>query len=126
MSWFNPTLSWIYKRKSTLADFVFHLVNCVTAPKEGCNQRERTADATDVWFHRYWKSGRHPSGPLVIEVLKHEAADTWQVLRSEFDQLLMDNAREKGAEVMEEVTVRDENVSFVLPRELVTLMKARR
>src|SRR5580704_3549748 len=38
--------------------------------------------------------------------LKHEAADTWQVLRSEFDQLLMDNAREKGAEVMEEVTVR--------------------
>jgi hypothetical protein len=75
LSWFNPTLSRIDKRKSTLADFVFHLVNCVTAPKEGCNQRERTADATDVWFHRYWKSGRHPSGPLVIEVLKHEAAD---------------------------------------------------
>ncbi|HTS25571.1 MAG TPA: NAD(P)/FAD-dependent oxidoreductase [Bryobacteraceae bacterium] len=39
--------------------------------------------------------------------LKHEAADTWQVLRSEFDQLLMDNAREKGAEVLEEVTVRE-------------------
>jgi flavin-dependent dehydrogenase len=39
--------------------------------------------------------------------LKHEAADTWQVLRSEFDQLLMDNAREKGARVIEEVTVRE-------------------
>ena len=39
--------------------------------------------------------------------LKHEAADTWQVLRSEFDQMLMDNAREKGAEVIEEVTVRE-------------------
>jgi flavin-dependent dehydrogenase len=39
--------------------------------------------------------------------LKHEAANTWQVLRSEFDQLLMDNAREKGAEVIEEVTVRE-------------------
>src|SRR5450432_3517566 len=39
--------------------------------------------------------------------LKHEAADTWQVLRSEFDQILMDNAREKGAEVREEVTVRE-------------------
>jgi flavin-dependent dehydrogenase len=39
--------------------------------------------------------------------LKHEAADTWQVLRSEFDQVLMDNAREKGAEVIEEVTVRE-------------------
>jgi len=39
--------------------------------------------------------------------LKHEAANTWQVLRSEFDQILMDNAREKGAEVIEEVTVRE-------------------
>lgn len=39
--------------------------------------------------------------------LKHEAADTWQVLRSEFDQLLMDNAREKGAEVREGVTVKE-------------------
>src|SRR5258706_4172749 len=39
--------------------------------------------------------------------LHHEAANTWQVLRSEFDQLLMDNAREKGAHVIEEVTVRE-------------------
>ena len=39
--------------------------------------------------------------------LKHEAANTWQVLRSEFDQILMDNAREKGAEVIEQVTVRE-------------------
>ena len=38
--------------------------------------------------------------------LKHEAACTWQVLRSEFDQLLLDNAREKGAEVHEETMVR--------------------
>jgi len=39
--------------------------------------------------------------------LTHEAASTWQVLRSEFDQMLLDNAREKGAEVREETTVRD-------------------
>lgn len=32
-------------------------------------------------------------------------AQTWQVLRSEFDQLLMDHARERGAEVREETTV---------------------
>lgn len=32
-------------------------------------------------------------------------AQTWQVLRSEFDQLLLDNAREKGAMVKEETTV---------------------
>jgi flavin-dependent dehydrogenase len=34
-------------------------------------------------------------------------AQTWQVLRSEFDQLLLDNACEKGAEVRQETTVRD-------------------
>ena len=39
--------------------------------------------------------------------LEHEAAQTWQVLRSELDQMLLDNAREKGAEVIEEITVRD-------------------
>ena len=32
-------------------------------------------------------------------------AQTWQVLRSEFDQMLLDNAREKGAEVREQTTV---------------------
>jgi flavin-dependent dehydrogenase len=39
--------------------------------------------------------------------LKHEAANTWQVLRSEFDQMLLDHARAKGAEVMEETTARE-------------------
>lgn len=32
-------------------------------------------------------------------------AQTWQVLRSEFDRMLLDHAREKGAEVREETTV---------------------
>lgn len=36
---------------------------------------------------------------------RNTVAQTWQVLRSEFDQLLLDNAREKGAEVREESTV---------------------
>jgi flavin-dependent dehydrogenase/predicted DNA-binding antitoxin AbrB/MazE fold protein len=39
--------------------------------------------------------------------MKHEAATTWQVLRSEFDQILLDNAREKGATVMEEMCVKE-------------------
>jgi len=39
--------------------------------------------------------------------LEHEAAQTWQVLRSELDQMLLDNAREKGAEVIEQTTARD-------------------
>src|SRR5687768_7650044 len=32
-------------------------------------------------------------------------AQTWQVVRSEFDQMLLDNAREKGAEVREQTVV---------------------
>jgi len=36
---------------------------------------------------------------------KETIAQTWQVLRSEFDQLMLDNAREKGAEVREETIV---------------------
>lgn len=37
---------------------------------------------------------------------KDTVAQTWQVLRSEFDQMVMDNAREKGAEVWEETSAR--------------------
>src|SRR5439155_20188222 len=34
-------------------------------------------------------------------------AQTWQVLRSEFDLMLMENARQKGAEVIEQATVKE-------------------
>lgn len=36
-----------------------------------------------------------------------EVAQTWQVLRSEFDQMLMENARAKGAQVLEETPVQE-------------------
>ncbi len=38
---------------------------------------------------------------------KETVAQTWQVLRSEFDQMLMDNARAKGANIIEETTVKE-------------------
>jgi flavin-dependent dehydrogenase len=38
---------------------------------------------------------------------RESVAQTWQVLRSEFDQMLMDNARDKGATVLEEITVKE-------------------
>jgi flavin-dependent dehydrogenase len=37
----------------------------------------------------------------------HESATTWQVVRSEFDALLLDNALDKGAELVQPATVRD-------------------
>src|SRR6185436_7519430 len=36
-----------------------------------------------------------------------DVAQTWQVLRSEFDVVVLDNARAQGAQVMEETTVRE-------------------
>ena len=39
--------------------------------------------------------------------LDHPAAATWQVKRSEFDELMLDNARAKGAEAREETQVVD-------------------
>src|SRR5580692_11272324 len=38
---------------------------------------------------------------------RETVAQTWQVLRSEFDQMLLDNAREKGARVKEETAVKE-------------------
>jgi len=37
----------------------------------------------------------------------HECSQTWQVLRSEFDELMLNNAREHGVDVHESVRVRD-------------------
>ena len=38
--------------------------------------------------------------------VKHESSMTWQVVRSEFDQMLLDNARDHGAHVMEETSAK--------------------
>lgn len=38
--------------------------------------------------------------------LDHPASQTWQVLRSDFDQMMLDNALEKGAQVMMGATVK--------------------
>jgi flavin-dependent dehydrogenase len=42
-----------------------------------------------------------------FQTIKHECAQTWQVWRGEFDQMLLDNSRAKGVEVRQQVTVRD-------------------
>src|SRR6267154_104100 len=38
---------------------------------------------------------------------RETVAQTWQVLRSEFDSMLLENARSKGATVLEGVTVKE-------------------
>lgn len=48
------------------------------------------------------RDGKQSSPFYFHKHLDHEAAITWQVRRSEFDQMLLENAREKGAEVREQ------------------------
>lgn len=55
----------------------------------------------------YGRSGRSSAPFYFFESNDHESAVTWQVLRSEFDRLMLENAREKGAEVEEGVPVRE-------------------
>lgn len=55
----------------------------------------------------YSQTGK-PSAPFYFfENDPHESSVTWQVLRSEFDQMLLDNAQEKGAEVQRGVSVHE-------------------
>lgn len=42
-----------------------------------------------------------------FQTITHECAVTWQVVRSEFDTMLLDNARDKGAEIRQGMHVRD-------------------
>lgn len=53
------------------------------------------------------QSGRASQPFYFFDRYNQDVAQTWQVLRSEFDQLLLDNARGKGALVLEEMTVKE-------------------
>jgi flavin-dependent dehydrogenase len=52
-------------------------------------------------------SGKLSEPFYFMEHKPHECSQTWQVLRSEFDKLMLDNAREHGVEAHEGVRVLD-------------------
>src|SRR5262245_9922913 len=52
-------------------------------------------------------TGRVSQPFYFFQTIKHECAVTWQVYRGEFDAMLLDNARARGAHVRQGVTVRD-------------------
>lgn len=54
----------------------------------------------------FTRTGKATNPFYFFETNPHESAITWQVLRSEFDQMLLDNAMEKGVEVRRGVSVR--------------------
>jgi flavin-dependent dehydrogenase len=53
------------------------------------------------------ESGRESQPFYFFENNPHECSQTWQVVRSEFDQLLLDNARQHGAEICQGFRVVD-------------------
>jgi len=55
----------------------------------------------------YGKSGKAGAPFYFSENEPIERSQTWQVLRSEFDQLMLGNAREKGADVRHGISVLD-------------------
>ena len=52
-------------------------------------------------------SGRLSEPFYFVDHKPHECSQTWQVRRSEFDQLMLENAREHGVQVREQVRVLD-------------------
>ena len=52
-------------------------------------------------------SGKVSQPFYFFQTIKHECATTWQVVRSDFDRMLLDNARATGVEVRQGVAVRD-------------------
>jgi flavin-dependent dehydrogenase len=55
----------------------------------------------------YSPSGRASAPFYFRETNPHESSVTWQVLRSEFDELLLENAREHGVEVRRGAAVKE-------------------
>ena len=55
----------------------------------------------------YSRTGKGSTPFYFFQTNPHESAVTWQVLRSEFDEMLLDNATEKGVEVRRGVGVRE-------------------
>ena len=55
----------------------------------------------------YSRTGKASTPFYFFQTNPHESAVTWQVLRSEFDQMLLDNAEEKGVEIRRGIGVRE-------------------
>ena len=55
----------------------------------------------------YSRSGKASTPFYFFQTNPHDSAVTWQVLRSEFDQMLLDNAKKKGVEIRRGIGVRE-------------------
>jgi flavin-dependent dehydrogenase len=76
--------------------------------KTGVLEKMKKSHFTKKYSVQFVSMDGNASTPFYFHThLNHEAGQTWQVERSEFDTLLLDHAREQGAEVLEETTVKE-------------------
>ena len=81
---------------------------CFPLQRLGLVERMRSSEFVKKYSVQFVSASGKASQPFYFSTrYAPEVAQTWQVLRSEFDQMLMDNARAKGAQVLEETTVEE-------------------
>lgn len=81
---------------------------CFPLKRLGLLDRMRQSEFVKKYSVQFVSPSGKASQPFYFSTrYEAEVAQTWQVLRSEFDQMLMDHARAKGAQVLEETTVTE-------------------
>ncbi len=81
---------------------------CFPLKRLGLLERMRRSEFVKKYSVQFVSPSGKASQPFHFSTrYEPEVAQTWQVLRSEFDLMLMENARAKGATVWEEATVLD-------------------
>src|SRR5271157_1822841 len=81
---------------------------CYPLKRLGLLERMRQSQFVKKYSVQFVSSSGKASQPFYFSTrYEPEVAQTWQVLRSEFDLMLMENARAKGAQVLEETTVEE-------------------
>ena len=79
---------------------------CYPLRRLGLLDRMRQSEFVKKYSVQFVSPSGKASQPFYFSTrYEPEVAQTWQVLRSEFDLMLMENARAKGADVREETTV---------------------
>ena len=74
----------------------------------GVLDRMKASAFTKKYSVQFFASDGRPTAPFFFrDICDHESSQTWQVLRSDFDQMLLDNAAEAGVDVRRGVAVRD-------------------
>ncbi len=79
-----------------------------TLRRLGLEEKMKASPFTKKYSVQFFTNDGRSSAPFYFGETEVEGhAQTWQVLRSEFDILLLENAREQGAEALEGITVKE-------------------